>query len=86
MANHKSARKRARQSLRKRNYNRVTKGKVKVLERSLRSSVAKKDKDQSEKVLKQLVIQLDKAAQKGCYKSNKSARKKSRIHQLVKSL
>ena len=86
MANHKSAKKRARSSLHKRGYNKVTKGKVKVLEKSLRQSVAKKDKNTSTKTLKQLVIQLDKAAQKGCFKANKSARKKSRMSRLVQSL
>ncbi len=86
MANHKSAKKRARSSLRKKNYNKITKGKVKILEKNLRQSVAQKDKSQSEKSFKDLVSQLDKAAQKGCYKLNKSARKKSRMSRLVQSL
>ena len=86
MANHKSAKKKARSSLRKRGYNRTTKGKVKILEKSLRASVASKDKNKSAETLKQLVVQLDRAARKGCYKLNKSARKKSRMSHLVQSL
>ena len=86
MANHKSAKKRVSNSLRKRNQNKITKGKVKTLEKSLRKSVAQKDKTQSGEVLKKLVSQLDRAAQKGCYETNKSARKKSRMSRLVQSL
>ena len=86
MANHASAKRRVRNSNRKNTFHNQVKGSVRALEKRLRSSVKQKDKTKASAVLKTLLIQLDKATQKGCWHKNKSARKKSQMHRLIHTL
>ena len=84
MANHASAKKRTRSSLRKRTYNNLVKGQIKTLEKKART-LLKKDKNAAKTELKKLLSALDKASQKGSFHPNKAARKKSRISRLFNS-
>ena len=86
MANHKSAKRRVRNSNRKNIFHNQVKGNARSLERRFRLLVTKKDKAQASTTLKTLLIQLDTATQKGCYHKNKSARKKSQMHRLLHTL
>ena len=86
MATHKSAKKRARASLRKRAFKNDYKGQIKALEKSFLEAIQKKDKTSAEKNLKPLISGLDKACQKGYFHRNKSARKKSKLIHLFSSL
>ena len=83
MADHPSAQKQARSSKRKQSYNNIIKGSIRSLEKTFRSLVAQKDKTKAEPVLKQLLSQLDKAASKGCFHKNKTARKKSQYYRII---
>ena len=86
MANHPSAQKQSRSSKRKQGHNNIIKGQIRSLEKSFRTSVVKKDKTQAETVLKTLFSQFDKAVSKGCFHKNKTARKKSQFHRIIKTL
>lgn len=86
LATHKSAMKRARQSIRRKIFHNQYKGQIKALEKIFLSSIAKKDKSSAEKNLKTLITGLDKACQKGYFHKNKSARKKSTFSRLFNSL
>jgi len=86
MANHPSAEKQARNSIRKQAYNNIIKGKIRSLEKSFRAFINKKDKLQAETTLNNLLSELDKAVSKGCFHKNKTARKKSQYHCLIKAL
>ena len=86
MSNHKSAMKRARQSLRRKAFHNKIKGRLRALEKTLRAEILKKDKEKAKKELSTLLQELDKAHSKGLYHKNKSARKKSRLTHLFQTL
>lgn len=76
MAHSKSALKRWRQSLARRDRNRSTKSKTRTLLNKALSSVGQ---DGSEAAVRAAVSALDKAAQKGVIHKNAAARSKSRL-------
>ncbi len=86
MANHPSAEKQSRSSKRKQAHNNIIKGNIRSLEKNFHISVLKKDKVEAEKVLKNLLPELDKAASKGCFHKNKTARKKSQFQSIINTL
>ncbi len=86
MPHHPSAQKQSRSSKKKRGCNAIVKGNIRALEKNFRSLVQKKDKTQAEKMLKSLLSELDKAVSKNCFHKNKTARKKSQFHRIVKTL
>ena len=86
MANHKSAKKRIRQTARRRQVNKRSQSNLRTLEKQLRQSIEKKDKDKALEQLKVFNLQMDKAAQKGLHHKNKVSRKKSRLSFLVNSI
>jgi small subunit ribosomal protein S20 len=83
LANHKSAEKRARQTLKKNARNAATIKSVRTFEKKLRAAVEKKDKAESEKLLSWYISKAGKAAAKGSLKKQNVARKVSRLSSLV---
>ena len=83
MAQHKSAEKRARQSLKRRIADRQEKSGMKTLLKNVR---AEKDKAKASDALKQAVSTLDKLASKGLIHKNKAANQKSKLTKLVNKL
>lgn len=80
---HKSAQKRARQTLKRTEKNK----KYKVLiKSSIKNVLAQKDKSGAEAELKKAVRVLDRAAVKGVIHKNKAANKKSSLTKKVNSL
>lgn len=82
MANHKSAKKRARQSEVKRLRNRSVKSQVKTAVTKLRALVAT-DTDAAAASLKGAASTIDKAAKKGVLHRNTARRKISRLARLL---
>lgn len=79
MANHKSAEKRARQSLRKNAINRRTRSTVRTIDKQMRDLLTKKDKKSAEALLQSFMSIVDKAAQKGVIHARNAARRVSRM-------
>lgn len=86
MANHKSAIKKARMSLRRQVINNKTLTEVRTLEKKLRKAIAAKSKDESTKTLLEFNSKLSKAAKKGRMKPKTASRKVSRLSKLVATL
>jgi small subunit ribosomal protein S20 len=86
LANHKSAIKKARMSLRRNAINSKTMTEVRTLEKKLRKAIAGKNKDDSAKALVEFNSKLSKAAQKGRLKKETASRKVSRLSRLVATL
>ena len=78
MANIKSAAKKARQAIVRRNRNQSTKKSIRSLEKKLRQAISSKDKS-AESLFREYESQLGKAAQKGKFHLNTAARKLSRL-------
>ncbi|MGC8594452.1 MAG: 30S ribosomal protein S20 [Candidatus Kryptoniota bacterium] len=83
MAQHKSAEKRTRQSLKRRTYNKHNKALMKTLIKKVRSE---KDKSKAETYLKEAVSRLDRLASKGVIHRNKAANQKSKLTRIVEEL
>ena len=79
MAITKSAKKAARQSLKRKAQNSEYKNKIKVLVKEFRSLVSAKKLDDAKKVLPKLYQALDKAVKVNVLKKNTASRKKSRF-------
>lgn len=86
MANHKSAIKKARMSLRRQAINHKTMSEVRTLEKSVRKAIASKDKKASETALVAYSSKIGKAAQKGRLKFETASRKVSRLSKAVSAL
>lgn len=86
MANHKSAAKRARQSIRKQAVNSSRKSKVKTNEKTLAQAIKSKDVSQLPTLLKAYMAQIMKAAKAGALKKETASRKIARISKQVSSL
>jgi len=83
MAQHKSAEKRARQSLKRRTADREKKSEMKTLLKNVRTE---KDKSKASDALKKAVSTLDKLASKGLIHKNKAANQKSKLTKFVNKL
>lgn len=83
MAQHKSAEKRARQSIERRATNRIKKSEMKTL---LKKVLSEKDKAKGSAALNEAFSSLDKLASKGLIHKNKAANQKSRLTKLVNKL
>ena len=79
MANHKSAIKRHKQSLKRAARNRAAKTRIKNVVKAVRAAVLQKDKDTAAQALTAAMSVLDKAAGKGVIHWKKAARKISRL-------
>lgn len=86
MATHKSAEKRARQSVKRADRNQGLKSALKTFEKNVRTAYAKKDPKAALTALKNLAAAFDKAANKGVVHAKKAARKVSRLSKLVNSI
>ena len=75
MANHKSAAKRARQSLKIRARNLSTKRAVRTVEKQLRDAITDKKGEDAQKLLTAFSSKIGKAARKGVYHAKTASRK-----------
>ena len=89
MANHKSAAKRARQSVKKNVINSKRKSTARTHEKSLVKALSEKNVSEIPALLKKYMSQMTKAAQKGVFKKETVARKigrlSARVHQALSS-
>jgi small subunit ribosomal protein S20 len=86
MANHFSALKRARQTVRRTAANRANRSRLRSSLRQMRESLAKGDQQTAEQAFRQTVSALDKAIQKGVIHENTASRYKSRLSVRLKAL
>lgn len=86
MANHKSAAKRARQTIKKNENNTRTKASVRTAEKKVRVAAAAGDKETALKSLVAYSSQVDKASKKGLVHKNTAARKVSRLSTLINTI
>ena len=86
MANHKSALKRARQSIIRRDRNRAVKTRVKTMIKDVRLAVSDNVADKSREMLITAQSVIDRASKKGVIHKRAAARKISRLSKLVNTL
>lgn len=86
MANHKSAVKRHRQSLKRNERNRAVKTRIKNVVKAVRQAVEAKDADQAQTALKTATAVLDKAASKKVIHWRQAARRISRLNLAVNKI
>jgi small subunit ribosomal protein S20 len=86
VANHASAVKRHKQSVRRRQRNLAIKTKVRHLVRAVRSAIDSKDLDLAQRKLAAATSELAKAAGKGVYHRNAAARRAGRLSRAVARL
>lgn len=86
MANHASAIKRHRQSLKRRERNRAMKTRIKNLVKAVRQAVEEKDKDKAQKALAAATSVLGKAAGKNVVHRRNAARRVSRLSRSVNTI
>jgi small subunit ribosomal protein S20 len=86
MANHFSALKRARQTVKRTARNRSNTSQLRTTLRVLREGLAKGDKQAAEETFRNTVSALDKAIQKGVLHENTASRYKSRLSARLKAL
>jgi small subunit ribosomal protein S20 len=86
MANHYSALKRARQTVRKTARNRANTSRLRTALRSFRETLAKGDKEAAQQKFRETVSALDKAIQKGTLHENTASRYKSRLSARLNAL
>jgi small subunit ribosomal protein S20 len=86
VANHKSAIKRHRQSLKARARNRAMKTRVKNVIKDVRSAIDQKDEEKARAALQEATSVLDKAASKRVIHHRNAARRISRLHYAVNKI
>jgi small subunit ribosomal protein S20 len=86
MANHFSALKRARQTVKRTASNRANTSQMRSALRIMRESLEKGDKSAAEQTYRQTVSALDKAIQKGVLHENTASRYKSRLSARLSAL
>ncbi len=86
MANIASAKKRARQSVKRREHNVAQRSMVRTTIKKVVKAVEAKDKSAAEAAYKEMVPVLDRYADKGQIHKNKAARHKSRLAAHIKAL
>jgi len=86
MANHKSALKRARQTVKRTERNRFYRTRIKNITRAVREAVEANDAPKAQEVLKLANKSFHSYVSKGVLKKNTAARKVSRLTKLVNSL
>ncbi len=83
MANHKSAKKRARQDAKKRVYNRYYKKSARTSIKNLREM---EDKDKAASFLPKVISMIDRLVKKNLWHKNKGANLKSKLTKMVNAL
>ncbi len=86
MANHYSALKRARQTETKTTRNRANKSRLRGALRSLRTAIAKGDKEAAQAAYRATVSVVDKGVQKGVIHKNTASRYKARLNTRLKAV
>jgi small subunit ribosomal protein S20 len=86
MANHLSALKRARQTVKRTATNRTNTSRLRGTLRELRETIGKGDRAAAEKAYRETVSALDKGVQKGVLHKNTAARYKSRLSARVRAI
>ena len=86
MANHASAAKRARQTIKRTERNRFYKTRIKNITRAVKEAVEAGDSAKAAEAFKDANQNFHKYVSKGILKKNTAARKVSRLSKLVKSL
>jgi small subunit ribosomal protein S20 len=86
VANHKSALKRHRQSLKRNARNVAVKSSLKTSIKKVREAVTEKDAGRARELLVEATRSLDKAASKGVVHKNNAARRISRLAQRVNAI
>jgi small subunit ribosomal protein S20 len=86
MANHFSALKRARQTVKRTDRNRASSSRLRTAMRSMRESLEKGDKTAAAQTYRETVSALDKAIQKGVLHENTASRYKSRLSKRLTAL
>lgn len=86
MANHKSAAKRARQSVRKNKVNTSRKSSARTGEKDIMKALTSKDAKSLPALLKEFTSRMMKAAQKGAFKKETASRKIARISKKVSEI
>lgn len=86
MAHSQQARKRVRQSEKRRVRNKSVKNEIRTLTKTLREKVSAKDLEGATALLRKVTSKLDKAAKNHIYHRNSAARRKSAIATLVHGL
>ncbi len=86
MPHSRQARKRVRQSEKRRLRNKAVRSEIKTLMKTLASHVAAKDAENAQALFRKLTSKLDKAAKTHVYHKNAVARRKSKAASLVRSL
>ena len=79
MANHKSADKRARQTIKKAAVNTRIKSSVKTYEKKTLTAIAEGNTAEAMVFFKEFTSKMDRAAKKGVYHKNKASRKVARL-------
>ena len=86
MANHKSAQKRARQTVCKEVRNRVKKSESKSIVKAVRDSIASKAKDKALELLPKAQMILDRLTKTGAIKKGNASRRISRLASQIAKL
>ncbi|MGE4133478.1 MAG: 30S ribosomal protein S20 [Bdellovibrionales bacterium] len=86
MANHKSAIKKARMSLRRNTINRKTLGEVRTIENKLKKTIAAKDKEEATKILAAYMSRIGKASRKGRIHASTASRRVSRLSKAISAI
>lgn len=86
MANHKSAEKRIRQTIKRTERNRYYRTRIKNIIKAVRESVAANDLPKAQEALKIANKELHKFVSKGIVKKNTAARRVSRLNASVKKI
>jgi len=86
MANHKSAEKRIRQTIKRTERNRYYKTRIKNITRAVKEALESKDLAKAQEAFKMANSDLHKYVSKGILKKNTAARKVSRLNASLKKL
>ena len=86
MANIKSARKRARQSIKRRSHNMALRSRMRTQIKKVLNAVRDGNKDLAATEYRAAVPEIDKMANKGIIHANKAARHKSRLNAMIKDM
>jgi small subunit ribosomal protein S20 len=86
VAQHSSALKAMRQSVKRRDRNRRNISQLKTNIKKLRAAIAKGDAEAARKMLDETIGEIDRAARKGVVHDNAAARYKSRLQRRINAL
>jgi small subunit ribosomal protein S20 len=86
MANHKSAEKRMRQTVKRNEVNRNNRSRLRTQIKALRAAIESGQREQAQALLPKTVSVIDRAIQKGVLHQNTAARYKARLTARVNSM